>query len=534
MTERLQDWVTRTAQSDPDARAVIGRDGCLTYGQLEALSNQLSRVIKDAGCVRGDRVCLLMPKSPAAIAAILGIYKADCMFVPLDPSGPATRLARIVASCGSRCILAGGAVVRVLEELVADPALDGPPAIGWLAADRPAAGFTARFDLDDVRNYPSDSVDCRNSRFDPAHILFTSGSTGNPKGVVITHANVIQFVEWARRYFDMRSSDRISSHSPLHFDLSTFDVFGAFAAGAELHLVPPELNLVPQKLAEFIRSSAVTQWFSVPWILNYLSKFDVVRPNDFPALKRLLWCGEVFPTPALVYWMTRLTHVAFTNLYGPTEATIASSYYRVPQCPADPGAEIPIGTGCDGEELLVLNDRLEPVAVDEIGDLYIRGAGLSPGYWQDPERTAAAFIPRPRATDPTDIVYKTGDLARIGADGLVYFLGRSDSQIKNRGYRIELGEIEAALNTVAGLQEVAVVGIPTGGFEGTLIGCAYVPLEGQQLVPAHLRKAINALLPQYMLPSRWMVLDGLPKNASGKIDRRAIRERFQIDEARTA
>src|SRR5207244_6798157 len=166
--------------------------------------------------------------------------------------------------------------------------------------------------------------------------------------------------------------------------------------------------------------------------------------------------------------------------------------------------------------------------------LHIRGAGLSPGYWQDHERTAAAFIPNPRGADSTDVLYRTGDLARTGADGLVYFLGRSDSQIKSRGYRIELGEIEAALNTVPGLQEVVVVGIPTGGFEGTLIGCAYVPLEGQQLVPAHLRKAINALIPQYMLPSRWMELDGLPKNASGKIDRRAIRERFQRDEARSA
>jgi non-ribosomal peptide synthetase component F len=332
----------------------------------------------------------------------------------------------------------------------------------------------------------------------------------------------------------MRASDRVSSHSPLHFDLSTFDVFGTFAAGAELHLVPPEVNLVPQKLAEFIRTSALTQWFSVPSILNYLAKFDAVRPNDFPALERLMWCGEVFPTPALIYWMSRLPHVTFTNLYGPTEATIASSYYTVPRCPTDPGAEIPIGTACAGEELLVLDDRLEAVAPGEIGNLYIRGAGLSPGYWQDSERTAAVFVANPRDPDGVDVLYRTGDLARTGDDGLVYFLGRCDSQIKSRGYRIELGEIEAAINTVEGVQEVAVVGIPTGGFEGTLIGCAYAPLKGHDLAPIHLRKAINALIPQYMLPSRWMVLDRLPKNASGKIDRRTIRETFQLDEARTA
>src|SRR5438128_520463 len=192
---------------------------------------------------------------------------------------------------------------------------------------------------------------------------------------------------WATRYFGTAPTDRISGHPPLHFDLSTFDVFGTFAAGAELHLVPPEVNLLPNALAEFIRTSELTQWFSVPSLLSYLAKFDVVQFNDFPTLRRLLWCGEVFPTPALRYWMARLPHVTFTNRYGPTEATIASSYYTVPSCPEDDRAAIPIGSPCAGEELLVLNERLERVPPGEVGDLYIRGVGLSPGYWRVPETT---------------------------------------------------------------------------------------------------------------------------------------------------
>src|SRR5216117_3855320 len=319
----------------------------------------------------------------------------------------------------------------------------------------------------------------------------------------------------------------MSSHPPLHFDLSTFDVFGTFAAGAQLHLVPPDLSLLPNALAEFIRHAELTQWFSVPSLLSYMAKLDVVQFNDFPALRRLLWCGEVFPTPALRYWMARLPHATFTNLYGPTETTIASSYYAVPTCPEHDGVAIPIGTPCEGEELLVLSDTLRPVSPGEIGDLYIRGVGLSPGYWRDPEKTRGAFLPYP--ADARERIYRTGDLARLAADGLIYFVGRADSQIKARGYRIELGEIEAALQSLAELQESAVVALPTDGFEGTMICCAYVPRPGAAVTPLSLRTALGRLLPAYMMPTHWKAYERLARNANGKIDRRRIKEEWSRD-----
>src|SRR6185369_13744260 len=213
--------------------------------------------------------------------------------------------------------------------------------------------------------------------------------------------------------------------------------------------------LLPPKLVDFIRKSELTQWFSVPSVLNYLAKFDALKDVTFPSLRRVLWCGEVLPTPALIYWMQHLPRIPFTNLYGPTEATIASSYYDVPCCPNDSQASIPIGVPCDAEELLVLNEKLQPIPAREIGDLFIAGAGLSPGYWRDPAKTAAAFLPDPR--NPQKRIYRTGDLAWKDENGLVYFVGRADTQIKVRGYRIELGEIESALNSVGALQECAVV-----------------------------------------------------------------------------
>ncbi len=524
----------QAAERQPDAVAVVLGSERVTYAGLEETSNRLARLLVKLGCRRHDRVCLLMPKSPMAIAAMLGVLKADAMYVPLDPANPATRLARIIQACETPWILAAGPVAATLSQLLGRER-HLSPSIGWLDARGPGdAALPLAFSLDDLRNEPAMPRECDNQRDDPAHILFTSGSTGAPKGVVITHASVVHFVQWATRYFGMTSSERTSGHAPLHFDLSTFDIFGTFSVGARLHLVRPELNLLPHKLAEFIRITELTQWFSVPSVLNYLAGFDAVKPDDFPALRRVLWCGEVLPTPALMYWMRRLPHVRFTNLYGPTEATIASSYYTVPRCPDDPAAALPIGTACEGEELRVLDGDRRPVPPGEIGDLYIRGVGLSPGYWRDPERTAAAFLPVSSSAGAADRIYKTGDLARVGEDGLVYFLGRADSQIKSRGYRIELGEIETALNTLDGLREAAVVAIATDGFEGTLICCAFVPLPDRALTPAALRTALAALVPAYMLPSRWLALHTLPRNGNGKIDRRALRERFEADETRSA
>jgi amino acid adenylation domain-containing protein len=519
----LQNWISAQAERRPEAVAIAMGGRVLTYGQLEESTNRFARLLKAAGCRKGDRVCFAIPKSPAAIVAIAGILKADCIHVPIDTASPAPRVSKLLRSSDPRYILAVGASAELLEGLFVQDDLRNSIRVGWMEDSAPdSRTFSPSFTWSDAETYSGEPFECETTSQDPAHILFTSGSTGEPKGVVITHANVIHFVEWAVRHFGIESSDRISCHPPLHFDLATFDIFGAFAAGAQLHLVPSELSLLPNKLAEFIRDAELTQWFSVPSVLNYMAKFNVLRPNDFPKLKRLLWCGEVFPTPALVYWMKRLPRVVFTNLYGPTESTIASSYYAVPECPADDAQAIPIGTACAGEELLVLDHDLRPVPGGEVGELYIRGVGLSPGYWRDPAKTSSAFVPY----GDQDRIYRTGDLARVGEDGLVYFVGRVDTQIKSRGYRIELGEIEVALNAFKELKECAVVAIPTDGFETNVICCAYVPQENMHVTTPEIRLKLGALLPPYMLPARWSTFLQLPKNANGKIDRRKIQDLF--------
>jgi len=533
MTMLLHQGVTAQAQARPEATALAFKNTRLRYAELEEASNRLAHLLRETGCRRGDRVGLLMPKTPTAIVGMLGTLKVDLIYVPMDPASPAARQARVLEVSDCRCILAAGPVSQNLRGALAAATLVQPPMIGRLdegpqsEAD-PAPAFT----LYDLPAYPATPPACANSDDDVAHILFTSGSTGIPKGVMITHANVAHFLKWANRYFGTAPSDRISQHPPLHFDLSTFDIFGTLWAGAELHLVPQELNLLPHKLAQFIREARLTQWFSAPSVLNLMAKFDVIGQNDFPSLRRVMWCGEAIPTPTLIHWMRRLPHARFTNLYGPTEATIASSYYAVPCCPRDEREPIPIGDACDGEELLILDGRLQSVAPGDIGDLYIRGTGLSPGYWRDREKTDSVFLPCPGGAGPRDRIYKTGDLARRGADGLLYFLGRADTQIKSRGYRIELGEIEAALHSLPALRESAVVAIQSDGFEGWLICCAYVLASESVVSVENLRKDLARLLPAYMLPTRWARHEALPKNANGKIDRPRLKNAFLVAESR--
>jgi len=524
----LQELITFQAERRPLSTALASEQGNLAYGDLEERSNQLARALRASGARRGDRVCILLPKSPQAIVGILGALKADCIYVPLDVASPAARLGKILEQCEPSCILASESTRGLLDELLSlnrcrEAIRVGSMGQGCLRGDNFESAFTSA----DLETFSSVHLDHEQDSDQPAYIMFTSGSTGAPKGVTITHANVFHFIEWAGRYFGVQPADRNSGFFPLHFDLSVYDIFGALGRGAELWLVPNYATLLPNKLAEFIRASGLTQWFSVPSALTYMSKLDVVRFDDFPALKRVLWCGEVLPTPSLRYWMQRLPGVQFTNLYGPTEATIASSYYTVPSCPKDDRAPIPIGTACDGEELAVLDATLRPVGIGEVGDLYIKGVGLSPGYWKDPANTRDVFCLDPEGSKSRPRLYRTGDLAAVAADGLIYFHGRQDSQVKSRGYRIELGEIEAALHVLDCVHESAVVDVNIGGFEGATICCAYVPQPNAPITVSLLREELGQVLPTYMLPSRWLAVETLPRNANGKIDRGILRERFR-------
>ncbi|MCC5942118.1 MAG: amino acid adenylation domain-containing protein [Balneolaceae bacterium] len=525
----IYDWSREKVEKYGTRIAISLGDEHINYVNLELESNRLAGQLIQTGFKPGSRVGLFMEKTPKTLIAMLGISKAGGVYVPLDFKSPAERVAKIIRSSDPALLFVDNHSIHHFQDsLHIDSELGHIPWVWWsknelkYADDNPPV-----FNYDDIKsqlNIPHEVVRDENAA---AQILFTSGSTGEPKGVVITHKNIKTFVNWAVHFFKMRAGERISCHSPLHFDLSTFDIYGAFASGSRLFLVPPEISLNPKQLSHFILDNNLNQWFSVPSALSYLAMFKAIPPGGFPSLKRMIWCGEVFPLPALQYWMKNLPDVQFTNMYGPTEATIASSYYTVPEVPED-FAEIPIGTACEGEKLLVLDENLDPVKKGEVGDLFISGEGLSPGYWNDQEKTDAAFIHHKNGKGSSEIIYKTGDLASLKKDGFIYFHGRSDYQIKSRGYRIELGEIEAALGQNEFLREYAVVPVLKNGFEGTAIGCAYVGtgVMNGDLAP-DLKKKLTGKIPGYMIPHYWQEYEQLPRNGNGKIDRRKLADAFE-------
>lgn len=525
----IYDWSRKQAQTNGSQIAVSLHDDKLTYRELESESNKLAGMLIEQNLMPGDRVGLFMEKTPKTIIAMLGITKAGGVYVPLDPHSPAERVIKIIKSSDPSMLFVDHETTYQFQYLIHSDTDTGLIPWVWWSSKPLIHGddFPPQFIYSDIQSQKNESHQVIRDPESPAHILFTSGSTGQPKGVVITHKNVISFINWAVPFFNMKSGERTSCHSPLHFDLSTFDIYGAFASGCHLHLVPPDINIHPKKLSSFILENKLDQWFSVPSALSYLAKFKVIPKGGYPDLKRLIWCGEVFPLPSLQYWMKNLPDVQFTNLYGPTEATIASSYYTVNE-PPDDLTEIPIGTPCSNEKLIILDEDLRRMPIGEVGDLYIAGSGLSPGYWQDSDKTKAAFIWYTTEEGRRERIYKTGDLASLGKNGLVYFHGRSDYQIKSRGYRIELGEIEEALSRDEMLREYAVVPVQINGFGGTAIGCAYVGTEVKNgaLAPI-LKRKLKDKIPSYMMPQIWQEYDQLPRNGNGKIDRKRLTDYFQ-------
>ncbi|HEU4365567.1 MAG TPA: amino acid adenylation domain-containing protein [Candidatus Krumholzibacteria bacterium] len=520
MINLLSHYLGRSARAYPDHTAVVAGDESLSYAELDHASDRLAAALAAGGVRRGDRIGIFTPKSIGAITAIHGILKAGAVYVPIDSSAPAARAAYIVENCGIRCMLTTGRQSGALAEIAGRArGLERLILLDDAEVDRSVALPATPWP--DVVSQTATAPPLENIETDLAYILYTSGSTGVPKGVMISHLNARTFVEWARETIGVTEQDRLSSHAPLHFDLSIFDIFVAFASGATLVLVPEGLSSFPFRLAEWVERQRISVWYSVPTILSMLVRSGDLARFRYEHLRTVIFAGEVFPVKYLRDLMSAVPNATYWNFYGPTETNVIT-YYRVPALAPDRTVPIPIGIPCENIEVFAIAEDGGRVGrPGDAGELYARGSCVAQGYWGDEEKTARGFVANPIGRGFRETVYRTGDIVTIDETGNYLFLGRRDDMVKSRGYRIELGEVESALYRHERVREAAVVAVPDAAIGNRLV--AFVVMEeGSGLGVRDLQDFCAGSVPRYMVPDGIEFRDQLPKTSTGKVDKAAL------------
>jgi amino acid adenylation domain-containing protein len=493
----------------------------LSYGALRQRAADLAEALRRGAPAGGPPLTAVFgQRSGTVYAGILAALFRGHGYVPLNPGFPPERTRQMLERSGCRALIVDEHGAKRLSEVLAGgttPLLLVVPDsddVSALASAFPQHTVLGRGELASGAPLALDPADPNGI----AYLLFTSGSTGIPKGVMVAHRNVAPFVDAMVARYAIDENDRFSQTFDLTFDLSVFDLFVAWEKGARVCVPTQAQKMLPGK---YVRESELTVWFSVPSTGALMNKLRMLKPGAYPTLRWSLFCGEALPIEIAQAFAAAAPASTLENLYGPTELTIACTLYRWDPARSPAESEmgvVPIGEPYPGMEVLVADEALSEVAPGEIGELLMTGPQLSLGYWNDPEKTAAAFVTPPGRSRT---YYRTGDRVRRsdGAGPLVY-LGRMDSQIKIQGYRVELGEIEAAIRDEARVDVAVAVGWPRntmGGADG-VVGF----VAGRDLPLDAIRERVSARLPNYMAPREIRCVDEFPLNANGKVDRPAL------------
>lgn len=512
----LSELVVAAADRGPDAPAVRSADGSRTYGQLAEATAQLASALQGLDVRRGDRVGVYVHKSVAAYTAVHGVLRSGAGYVPIDPNAPPGVVADIVRDCGIEVLVTEARQLPVVRQLPSlAPSLRA--AVG-LEADLP--GLTTLSSGDVAGCGPPRPVKVLSE--DLAYVMYTSGSTGRPKGIVHTHRSGLRYAEQAVDVYGVRPDDRLANSAPLHFDISTFELFAGPLAGASTLVIPePHLKL-PASLSQLVADDRSTFWYSVPFLLTELLVRGALEERDLSSLRWVLFGGEVMPPEVVAGLMAHLPNARFSNSYGPAEVNQCTVHVLAGPPPTD--APIPIGQPLPDAELRLVGDDGRLVEGDGPGELLVRCSTMMDRYWARPDLDARAFTRTELPGGGQARWYRTGDLVRRRADGDYEFVGRRDHQVKVRGNRVELEAVESVLTGVEGI-EAAVAGVVE--LEGTsALAAAVLLAPGATVDVADALQVAAAALPPYAVPFRLLPMEDLPLTPSGKVDRRAVRGRI--------
>jgi amino acid adenylation domain-containing protein len=507
----------------PSRSALFVDDEAWTYAELHRRANAIASTILLRQGSASPLAAILGYRSLTAYSGILGILEAGKGYVPLNPKFPLERTRKMLDVSGCSVLVVGRESAPKLPGLL----LDFPRHLTVILPDSDdAAGLVAEFPYHEF--VPSSlmargsDVPC-SSAAEPgvvAYLLFTSGSTGEPKGVPITNLNVRSYIDYTCDRYEVSEHDRFSQEFDMTFDLSVHDMFVCWQRGACLYTVPDKAAMLP---AKFIRDHKLTMWFSVPSVVGVLARTRLLQPSSFPSLRYSLFCGEPLAAMYAQLWQEAAPQSVVENLYGPTEATIAISQYRWDSATSTeecPNGIVPIGRIFNGQQCCVLDTERMPVSPGDLGELCLGGSQVTSGYWNNPQKTQEQFIRVPTSGDT--VWYRTGDLARQREDGYLIYVGRVDHQVKIRGYRVELQEIEGVLRKHCKTEQVVAIPWPTAN--GTADGLVAFVSGVAKIDSNQVLESCRLTLPDYLIPQKIHVLEEMPCNANGKVDRLKLKQ----------
>lgn len=496
MKTLILDYLEETAARLPDKTAFADPDTSVTFAQLVRGARAVASAL--LGCTQPRMVLgFYMDKSVTALVGFMGAVYAGCAYAPLNLRHPAARILSILCTLDAPVVITDRAHLAQLEAM--QPGRTLLCVEDLLTHEIDESGLAAvRRGMIDV---------------DPLYVNFTSGSTGTPKGVVVCHRSVVDFITCFTEIFSITDRDVLANQAPFDFDVCVKDIYSGLFTGATVQIIPTAYFTQPTKLMDFLcdRGATMLIWaVSALCFVTTMNALDYKKPDT---LRAILFSGEVMPIKHLHKLQKHLPDVMYVNLYGPTEITCNCTYYIVDR-EFEVGETLPIGVPFPNERILLLREDNTLAAPGEVGELCVSGTAVAMGYYKDPERTAAAFTQNPLGAAFLETIYRTGDLVRLTENGEMVYVSRKDFQIKHMGHRIELGEIETALCAVEGVERACCLYLHD---KGKILCYTCGPAQKAQIV-----EALHVTLPAYMIPNLFRIIDAMPLNKNGKIDRNAL------------
>lgn len=500
--KNILEMLEYSAERFPDKYVFRDENTDITYAEFLTTAKSIGTDIAKHG-INNKPIAVIAERSVGCLAAMFGVLYSGNFYTVIDSEMPPERVKAIFETLKPAAVAVTEGCLPLLQKLD----FNGKVVNYETANDCPVDNNL----LGKIRENMIDTF--------PAYALFTSGSTGIPKGAVVSHKAVISYVKWYADTFEINENTVFGSQTPFYFSMSVSDVFSTVYAGAELNIIPKMLFSFPMKLLEFLNERKVNTIYWVPSALCIIANWRVLDYGELKYIKKVLFAGEVMPVRQLNYWIQKLPDALFANLFGPTETTDICTYYIVDRKFSD-GETLPIGRACDNCDVFVLKEDGTKAKTGEEGELYARGSFLAMGYYNNPEKTAAAFVQNPLNTAYPETVYKTGDLVKYNEKGELIYISRIDFQIKHMGYRIELGEIEAAASTLDCVTACAAV----YDSDRDKIILVY---EGKKREITDILSELRVRLPEYMMPQTVKRIKAMPHNANGKIDRKGLQNNLE-------